>query len=288
MKTTLITASVTLLMALTSTAQITLENTYAIQNDPRKSGLTAIKLEVSGDKYMLYDIKAKQIKLYNLDHSVYKTIAIPPLNKYRNSNSDSVVSIAHVSENLFNSDNLVEFVAFDGEFDSQLGTNSYSSMKVFNENGVTVFSGDSLMPCFKGAATYYGYETNVDFIFNTSDGAKMILFSYKNNTLSQKVYSLPGQAVATGIQKNADVKNALPFPNPTNNSITVPYKLTDGKQGKLVINDLQGKVLVEYVIDTAFENVVVDTNTMTAGNYFYAVYSSEKKVNSTGKFVVVK
>lgn len=287
MKKTIIITVVTLIFALTAKSQITLENNYVIPTNSYRGGLTSIKLDISGDKYLLYDYKAKQIKLYNLNHTIFKTINIPALPKYRTGNSDSIVSISYITENLFNSDNLIEFVAYDGQFDTQLTTPYFGSMKVFNENGITIFSGDSLMPCLKRDATYYGYEGKGDFIFNTTAGSKMILFSYKNNIPSQRVYSLPGILV-TGIQKNNEnYNNALPFPNPTNNSITLPYKLDSGKEGKLVINDINGKILFEYKIDTTFDNVLIDTNTMTAGNYFYSIYSSDKKV-STGKFIVTK
>ncbi len=70
-------------------------------------------------------------------------------------------------------------------------------------------------------------------------------------------------------------------------SISIPYKLDNEKEGKLVINDINGKLLVEYKIDTTFDTILVDTNSMIAGNYFYTIYSSDKKI-ATGKFIVTK
>lgn len=286
MKKLIITTFATLLFAFTSKSQIVLENTYSIANTTKKSGLTLVKLEISGEKYCLYNIKAKIITLYNLNHSIFKTINLVPLTKYRTGTNDSTVSIAYISENLFNSDNLIEVLSFDGNWYTEINSGDYGSLNIFNELGNVIFSGDSLMPTSKRGATYYGMEDG-NFIFNTTVGSKMFLYSYKNNTPTQKVYSLPGQLI-TSIQKlNTDYNNALPFPNPTNNSITVPYKLDNGKEGKLVINDINGKMLFEYKIDTNFDNVLVDTNTMTAGNYFYSIYSSDKKV-ATGKFIVTK
>lgn len=287
MKKSIIMTAATILFALTSKSQITLENNYSIPVATNKSGLTLIKLDVSGEKYFLFDIQTKVIKLYNLNHSIFKTINIPTLPKYPSSNTSSLVSVAYLSENLFNSNNLIEFVAFSGQFATFNNSADYASMMVYDETGSVIFNGDSLMPSMKRDATYYGYEGNGDFIFNTTAGTKMILFSYKNNTPSQRVYSLPGILI-TSIQKNNEnYNNSLPFPNPTNNSITLPYKLDSGKEGKLVINDINGKILFEYKIDTTFDNVLIDTNIMTAGNYFYSIYSSDKKV-STGKFIVTK
>lgn len=286
MKKTIITAIATVLVSFTVKSQINLENSYPIINTNKQSGLTIIKLESSGEKYCLYEMGNRRVKLYNMNHSIFKTINILPLNKYRTYNTDSIVSIAYISETLFNTDNLIEVLTFDGNWYSTINNNSLGSMNIFNEQGALLFSGDSLMPCSKSDASYYGM-TDGNFIFNSSVGAKMILYSYKNNTLSQQVYSLPGQLI-TSIQKTKNESlNALPFPNPTINSITVPYKLDNGKEGKLVINDINGKMLFEYKIDTNFDNVLVDTNAMTAGNYFYSIYSSDKKV-ATGKFIVTK
>jgi hypothetical protein len=286
MKKSIIMTVATIMIALTTKGQIALENTYAIPNTTKKSGLSLIKLDVSGQKYCLYDIQSKKITLYNLNHSVFKTINFVPLTKYRTSNTDSTTQIAYISENLFNNDNLVELVTFDGDWSSQVSGGSLSSMNIFNEVGSVLFSGDSLMPCRLGDATNYGVE-NGEFIYNTTAGTKMILYSYKNNTPAQRVYSLPGVLVTSIKKNNENYNNALPFPNPTNNSITLPYKLDSGKEGKLVINDINGKILFEYKIDTTFDNVLIDTNTMTAGNYFYSIFSSDKKV-STGKFIVTK
>ncbi len=281
--------AIMLVLAIVARGQISLENTYTLTNTPQKSGLSIIRLDVSGDKYFLYNIDAKQIKLYNLNHSLFKTINIPALPKYRPNNTDSIVSISYISENLFNTDNLIEYVSFDGGYHLDISPLSYGSMRVFNENGVVIFNGDSLMPTFKRDATYYGYESESkhDFIYNTTAGTKMILYSYKNNVDQQRVYSLPGQLTTRISTPNKDVHTTLPYPNPTKNSIVLPYKLDNGKEGKLVITDLNGKILVEYTIDNTFDNVLIDTNTMTAGSYFYSIYASDKKV-STGKFIVTK
>ena len=81
----------------TTNAQITLEQSYAdIQ------GLSIIKLENSEYKYLQYDLANQIIKLYNLNHSLFKTITLPNLQP-----SSQKISIAYISENLFNLDNFV-------------------------------------------------------------------------------------------------------------------------------------------------------------------------------------
>lgn len=297
MKKTMFTLAIFFAIGLKS--QILLENSYNVNNNNRKSGLTLIKLDLSGEKYFLYNIQSKQIVLYNLNHSIYKTINIPLLSRYRQF-SDSTLSIAYLSENLFNNDNLIEYIAFDGQYAPffQLDPQFCGSMRVFNENGQIIFDGDSIMPSFKRDATYYGYESESkgDFIFNTSNGTKMFLFSYKNNTLSQKVYSLPGTLLcetcggSTGIIKNNNNigNNANPYPNPTNGKIIIPYSFNNGENnGKIIICNLEGKTIKEYNIDNTFDKLILDTEEFSSGIYYYNI-STKSGVTSGKKIIVVK
>lgn len=286
MKHSILTITAIIGLSIFSKGQIVLEQTYPITKSlTKQSGLTLVRLDVSGDKYLLYDVINKRIKLYNLNHSLYKSFAIPPLPKYRTYTLDSTVSIVYLSENLFNTDNLIEFVSFDGTYSQQMSSSGLGSMRIFNEQGNIVFNGDSIMPLDKRSATYYGYDGDADFIFNTSSGTKMILYSYKKNAPSQVVYSLPGTLVASIKNEEIQQKNLLPFPNPTSDKITIAYKLDNDKDGKLVITDLNGRSLVEYKIDNVFDNVIIDTKSLLAGSYFYTIYSSDKKLTS-GKFMV--
>jgi hypothetical protein len=271
-----------------SVGQIVMEQSYSIfkpSTTSKQSGLTLIRLDISGDKYLFYDIISKKIKLYNMNNSLFKIISIPHLPRYRSSNTDSTVSIAYISENLFNSDNLIEFVSFDGSYSAGGGAVSAGSMRIFNEQGNIIFNGDSLMPTQKRTATWFGYDGDSDFIFNTSSGTKMFLYSYKNNSPSQVVYSLPGSLVASIKNEEIQQKNILPYPNPTSDKITIAYKLDNNKEGKLIITDLNGRSLLEYKIDNVFDNVIIDTKSLLAGSYYYTIYSSEKKLTS-GKFMV--
>ena len=68
-------------------AQITLEQSYA-----DGQGLSIIKLENSGQKYLQYDLTNQIVKLYNLDHSIFKTISLPTLQT-----STQLLSISYIS-----------------------------------------------------------------------------------------------------------------------------------------------------------------------------------------------
>ncbi len=259
-----------------SNAQITLEQSYA-----DGQGLSIIKLENSGQKYLQYDLTNQIVKLYNLDHSIFKTISLPTLQP-----STQLLSISYISENLFNSDNLIEILCFKKNWLPTTVTTS-GEVKVINENGNVIFSGDSMVVVEQRSTTYYGYDDKCPFIYNTTNGTKMILYSYKSSDKEFKVYSLPGTLVASIKQINDINLQQLPFPNPTNNNITIAYQLPLNKQGKLIINDLSGKIILEYSIDNTFDNVIIETNSLASGNYFFSIYSDNQKL-STGKFVVTK
>ena len=79
---------------------ITLEQSY-----PDNNGLSIIKLENSGSKYLQYDLVAKTVKLYNLHLTIFKTILLPDMAPAGNN-----VTIRHISENLFNTDNQIEIL----------------------------------------------------------------------------------------------------------------------------------------------------------------------------------
>jgi hypothetical protein len=83
-----------LLISNSINAQISLEHTYS--GNSTNSSIGFINLSASGDKYVINDFSLNQIKLYNTNHSLWKTITIPSLPNtigyyYQN-----------ISENLFN------------------------------------------------------------------------------------------------------------------------------------------------------------------------------------------
>jgi hypothetical protein len=278
-------------------SQILLENSYSMSNNNFKSTLSLIKLEVSGEKYLLYNIKSKQLKLYNLDHSVFKIINVPPIPRYSAGNFDSLISVAYLSEKLFNNDDLIEFVVFDDTFYPNIFNSTFASMAIFNEQGSNLFNGDSLMISTNGQRAPIGYGLlEADFIYNTVSGAKMILFSFKNNILSQNVYSLPGTLLCEQcggpsglINHNPNINlNNNPYPNPTNEKITIPFHFTNGENsGKIIIYDIYGKSIKEYNVDDTFDKLILDTHEFSAGTYFYN-FITNNGVSYGKKIIVVK
>ena len=78
-------------------AQITLEHSY-------NYAVSVVNLSVSGYKYSALDATTQEVKLFNLNHSLWKTITLNIPSGY------TLQSTNFISEKLFNLDNNVELL----------------------------------------------------------------------------------------------------------------------------------------------------------------------------------
>src|SRR5690606_19330689 len=124
---------VALLISASTNAQITLEHTYNVSAN--NVGLVVVQLANSGAKYVVTEPAQHQVKLYNTNHSLWKTIPIPSISGYTFSN------VMHISENLFNLDAQVECVAY---YYSTTPVQYYT--KIINESGAVIKDLPNRMP----------------------------------------------------------------------------------------------------------------------------------------------
>ena len=123
MKKIIVTCIIILQITLNCFAQITLEQSYSTD-----APIGSIKLSLSGDKYIYFHNTGGSydtVKLYNANHSVFKTISVPQISGL------GVVLLSYVSETLFNLDTLVEYMVL---YHNQ--TNTIIHTYVYNENGI--------------------------------------------------------------------------------------------------------------------------------------------------------
>jgi hypothetical protein len=260
-------------------SQITLEKSYS-----DNQGLSIIKLEKSGYKYSQYDLQNKILKLYNLDHTIFKTINLPTLPQEYGTDG----SIAYISETLFNTDNKVELLVYSDSWGPKSSNQNSGSLKVINEDGTVIFNGDSMRVVENRSTNLYGYNDNSQFIYNTTNGTKMILWSYKKADTGFKVFSLPGTLIASLNETTIEQKNSyLPYPNPTNSYLTIPYELTKSNAGLLTIYDAHGRQIELLQIDNNFKNVFIDISKFQNGYYNYTI-SNKEEIIDKGKFLVSK
>lgn len=259
-----------MLFSLTGKAQMTLENLYTGQG---KFVLTQIA--TNQFKYFLFDPPTNQFKLYNLNHSLYMTVNIPLT--YNVSSSQYYVSF--VTKSLFDCDstNIEYAVMFLGD-----GSPTYPTpyFAVYRTSGTLFQKIDTVRYFNYSTGLQYGTYYNTVPIINTPAGAKLIL---SKPTGQAAVYSLCS-VLPTNIVKNETPFDEIgnPFPNPTNNQITLPYSLPKNEtSGKLVIVNSLGQTIKEFDVDSNFSSLILNKNELPTGTYFYQVKSGQ--TNSVAK-----
>jgi hypothetical protein len=250
-----------LALSLISRAQITLEYNY-----PASTGLT--NLALSGYKYFLMDVVNNQCRIYNLDHSAWKTINLSvPAGMY-------LYDVRLVSETLFNGDSKVELAYIYYSYDTTLLYTTYYT-RIIDENGLELLS-------IPGCAYLEVKSTG-----NT--GTKMLAYVYDYSiilwTLNTHVYSLPGDLPIGGMTQGGTQMEDRPFPNPAGSSVTIPYHLpgTD-TAGDIQLFDQSGRLLKQYRVDRTFSDLTIRLDELPAGAYFYRVTTGHGVINS-GKII---
>lgn len=268
------------IICLGSSAQITLEQSYPT-GSLSQDYLRFVKLSSSGYKYVINDTNT--ITLYNLDHTVFKTMTIPI------TGAITSMAIFYMSEELFDTDSSdVEYFVYYGD------ASFVCHSRVFDEFGNVLFSEDNTT---MSITNRYDEES---FVSATALGAKMIIWKAASAGGGASVYSLPGflpchdcsNGVLTGIASpngmplNGSISN--PFPNPAIGQTKIEYTLPQGvTAADLLIYDISGHEIKRYKVTNAFNNIIISTGEFEAGTYFYQI-QTPTGYNETKKMIVIK
>jgi hypothetical protein len=262
-------AGAMLAAAFTTKAQITYQTSYP------GTAVSVVNLLLSGKKYCITDPLLGQVRLYNLNHTLWKSIDIPVVPGY----TFYSYPAQHISENLFNIDNKVDLVlTYSG------GPAGYKSV-VINEIGSTIATFDS-------SRHIEIHNIGID---------SFVLFSGVENGSTQvrtKVYKLPGtipcsqcsSSYGLGLSKptstGGELSDAVPNPNSGIARIdyTLPLNVT---QGEIVIFNTSGKKVGSYTVDRTFTYITVDNTMLPAGIYYYSLLA-DGLAPTTKKMVVIK
>ena len=265
-----------LAFVINANAQITLEHKYdsaASYNycTGNRCELMIIKFEVSGERYVKINRCGNTIDIYDMNHSLVKTISLAlfPLS------GGYLGDVLYLSEQLFDTNAKIEFMY----------TNPPLYTGIYNEDGTLLFS-DTCAPL-----VYPHWEMQQYPIYNTSVGTKMIL-SYTNG--QAWVFGLPG-TLSTGIQDgNTQLMQAQGgslnnlYPNPSTGKVTLQYALPKGeKEGEIILYNTQGAEVKRYKVDDTFNDLLLDNTQLPAGVYYWQLQTSKGSVG-TKKMVVVK
>lgn len=274
-------------------AQVTLESS---QYTSPGGDLRFIHLERAGFKYALTNANQgpTQFKLYNLNHTLYRTINIGPLPVGANG-----WHVQYITETLWDTDSTDIDYAVVGYIS---GNNNYQFTRVYHENGTLIFANDTCTFWYTMGGDF-GNPVSVP-IFNTDSGTKMILSRFTSNfDKTGLVYCLPGRLECMHCYGNIescggvpeDVPNIIlnkslmdPFPNPTENATTIPYILPEGENtGEIIFYNAEGKEVKRFKIDRTFNKITVSSADLAAGTYYYQL-QTEKNVLGGKKLIIVK
>lgn len=271
----IITAACLFITAIAANAQMTIENTYSNVNAGKfleNMAIEVVNLSTSGRKYLIRDMDASQLRIYNLNHSVWKTINLPTVANHEPGYT------SYLSEGLFNTDGKVELAVY---YRNTTPNVYVHKIVIVNEDGN---------------------------ILNTVDSAEMIkVFNVGNNTFKaiiEKqgdraiVFSLPGtipcDVCGNGLglgkvgKENGTGNISNPIPNPSTNQTRIEYTLPLGtKQGVIDVYNMNGQNVKSYHVDNTFNSLLVDNTEIPAGTYFYYMIAGGIRSDAK-KMVIVK
>ncbi len=281
MKKLIISIAIILFRVYSSYGQLTLDHVYTTDAPG-----VYVKLSLSGLKYLSINKNASgsntYFKLYNSDHSVFKTITIP---QFPGKNCNTV---EYVSETLFDTDTLVEYIAqyvFNGG-------GGIGAVRVCNENGVILLQRDTA-----GAGGLAGLLENGrggQVIFPDGNNTKLIIgkANYAGGWIyTTEIYDLPGQlaclecdnGVVSGLAAPSNIisdqKNALAYPNPFTDKIKIKYYLPINVNRAFInLFDITGNLIKKKEIDSHFNEIIITSDEIKQGAYIYQIVADDKVI----------
>ena len=246
-------------------AQPVFEHTYS-------HSATMCQLENLGEIYYEMDVINKQCNIYDMNHSLLKSIPLPVAAGYY------LADIQYVSENLFNSDMLVELVYIYSMYVPTETSYYYTfESKLINENGTVLLT-------LPGVGFTQVVETSGQHLKFMAYEYNYSVIPYRTNT---HVYSLPDQSTKSASQIIDPVGLGNAYPNPAGQQVHIPFTMPEGvSSGMLVISDLNGKQVLNYPLTPSSDHVLIPTRTFTPGTYIY--YLDTDLGRSEGKKIVIR
>lgn len=240
-------------------AQPSLETVYPVSTN-------ICTLEKAGDKYYAMDIENKQCRIYNLDHSLYRTINLTVPEGYY------LFDIQQISQHVFNLDDQIEFAYIYSRF-NQTETSWYYDYetRVINENGSEILK-------IPGA----GHT----LVIPTQDGnRKFLVYIYDfyviPATTQTQVYALPGEPLKSERVQGSAYRLRNPYPNPASGMINIPVGLPQGvNKGYLQIYNLSGQLIDLREIKKSDKSITIPGGSLLPGSYIYNITGQGRKSES--------
>lgn len=267
-----------------SNSQIVLEQ--EITTNPLY-GAFFVKLNDGASKYYYFDNQTLTIRIYNSNNSLFQITNVienslyNPSNFYENPN----LTICCVSDQLFDSDNNIEFMAIIDGYD--INGNNVIKTAIIDDDGSILFLVNNQKP----TDSQESLPNYPSWIANTENGTKMILVSegddWENNMY---IYSLPGTVPSLANNEiplkniNGRLRN---YPNPAKNYTIIEYQIPKNESlADIVVYNMNGQEVKRFKIDNHANYLQLSTDDLTTGTYFYNLQTSTFK--SEGKKMVIE
>jgi hypothetical protein len=238
-----------LLVSFALQAQVTLDKKYNFST-------AVVSFETLGYKYFLMDVPNAQCRIYNADHSLFKTINCNVPSGY------FLYDIKFLSEKLFDSDSGIELLCTFSKYYSTQNYYEYNS-KIINEDG-------SELVFMEGSLYNYINKTG-------ENEYKLFSYCYDFSVFPEKVwtniYSLAGSPAVSAVgYPNSPEFFLNAFPNPATQSLKVAYTLPENiNQATLHLIDNSGKQVEKFVVDNHSDHLLLDVNRYQSGVYHYFI-----------------
>lgn len=241
-------------MISTSFAQMTLLHTFPSYD----YYVVGDYVNESIDRYVIQD--GNTIQIYKPDFSLEKTVTL-------NLPSGYTLSIASVSQHLYNTDNSYEITIT--AFNNSETSNQRYYHAIVNENG-SVLQNFGYAYSLSGTCCRIGGQLRYVLSKMMFDGSIL--------SKSLEVYSCSGNY--SGIAPIEAPNQLLPYPNPATSIINLPYELTQGTTAKMKIFNSNGQLVEVKQLGSHFNNILLNVDNYVHGIYFYE-YNGNR-----GKFIV--
>jgi hypothetical protein len=245
-----ITVVLLLILGLTLQAQVQLEHTYNFSG-------TSTKLSDGEMKYYVMDVPLEECRIYNTDHSLYKTIPLPVPEGY------FLYDLKFVSKNTFNSDDQIEllYIYYKVQLINSQSVYTYG-MKVINEAGTNLMSLDN------GA---------IAEIQEVDGELKLLAYQYIWNDsyylVYTHIYSLGGTTQAAVQEMNSPLKL---YPNPVSEVLHIELdEALTSQAGVIRLSDMSGKEILNEALLPGDLHHSIETGQLVPGTYIINVGTRE-------------
>ena len=234
-------------------AQITLEHTFYAAN----YSVNPVILYENVNLFVWYE--ANQVKLYNTDYSLYKTITVPlPSNNY-------YISEVLLPNTVYSTNGKIGFVVI---FFSDVDYPKSAGARIYDEDAALLIDLGFSSSLPKNISIHK--VNNNQYCFSISKEKEM-----DGSGGDTEIYSLPGKPSivnednSMAINGNYNVQQ--PYPNPAKTAISLPYQLKQGETSVMHIYNTNGQLMETKQIDSVFDKILLNVSDYAKGIYFYEV-----------------